>query len=32
VDRYGKEHPGFITFHEFKDIYMTHVYYANEVL
>ena len=31
VDRYGKESPGFITFQEFKDIYMTHVYYADEM-
>ena len=31
VDRYGKESPGFITFTEFKDIYMTHVHYADEM-
>jgi hypothetical protein len=31
VDRYGKESPGFITFKEFKDIYMTHVFYADEM-
>lgn len=31
VDRYGKERPGFISFNEFKEIYMTHVYYASEV-
>lgn len=27
VDRYGKEFPGFITFNEFKEIYMAHIYY-----
>ena len=32
VDRYGKEFPGFITFNEFKDIFMTHVYFADEVV
>lgn len=32
VDRYGKEFPGFLTFNEFKDIYTTHVYFANEIL
>lgn len=29
VDRYGKDYPGFITFSEFQDIYMTHVFYAD---
>ena len=27
VDRYGKEFPGFITFNEFKEIYLAHVHY-----
>lgn len=32
MDRYGREHPGFITFNEFKEVYLTHVYFASEVL
>jgi IQ calmodulin-binding motif len=29
---YGKEIPGYLTFNEFQQIYMTHVYFASEVL
>ena len=28
VDRYGKETPGYVTFNEVKEMYMTHVHYA----
>ena len=31
VDRYGKEFPGFITFNEFKEIYLAHVHYAESM-
>ena len=28
VDRYGKEMQGFVTFNEVKEMYLTHVHYA----
>ena len=31
VDRYGRTNPGFITYEEFKDIYNSNVYYADEL-
>jgi hypothetical protein len=32
VDRYGKEFPGFITFNEFKEIYLAHVHYPEQII
>ena len=30
VDRYGKEFPGFVTFNEVKEMYMTHVHFVDQ--
>jgi hypothetical protein len=32
VDRYGKEFPGFITLNEFKEIYLAHVHYPEQMV
>jgi hypothetical protein len=29
VDRYGKENSGFISFSEFKEIYLNHVFFSD---